>query len=317
MVNGLLEVGKQTPYALSGRAVFGGPGALAAETRSPDGGVFLESSAAIEDFPIATDSDQLAGFLIVESAVALNPASPLSNILPGRDGLIIYKIQKGDTLSKIANNFDISLNTILWANQGFSGRLLQPGQEIVILPVSGVQHQVREGETIDSIARLYGVSKEKILKINPKTAVELKAGEKIIVPDARPQRSLALAAESNLPDLAGYFGLPARGWNWGGLHPVNAVDIANACGTPVYAAQEGLVTEIGNPANWNGGLGGFVLIEHPNRTSTRYAHTEKNLISVGDYVAKGEVVAQMGATGNVTGCHLHFEVRGARNPLAK
>ncbi len=117
---------------------------------------------------------------------------------------------------------------------------------------------------------------------------------------------------------ANYFIMPTTGWNWGQLHEYNAVDIANNCGTPIYAAAEGLVIEsVSN--GWNEGYGNYIKIEHPNRTITVYGHLSKNIASSGKYVFQGDLIAYMGNTGNThgpTGCHLHFEVRGAKNPLA-
>ncbi|MEK7451508.1 MAG: M23 family metallopeptidase [Patescibacteria group bacterium] len=116
-----------------------------------------------------------------------------------------------------------------------------------------------------------------------------------------------------------YFIIPAAGWNWGGLHNNNAVDIANSCGTPVYAAAEGLVIETASNG-WNSGYGAYVKIEHPNGAKTVYAHLGKTAVSEGKYVNQGKLIGNIGNTGNThgpTGCHLHFEVRGAENPLAK
>lgn len=304
-----------------GQAVFGGPNAFALASGDFSGEeAALTNPISVSDLPVAASSDSVAAFLVLESAALLNKTVPLSNVLPGRDGLLIYKVQKGDTLSKIAAIFDISLNTILWANSEVKRNYLSPGQEIIILPVSGVIHEASDGETIDTIAGFYGVQKEKILALNPKAATGIPAGAKIIIPDGKPKLKSADLLNDNLPDLRGYFVLPTTGWNWGELHPYNAVDIANACGTAIYASAEGLVSETGNPSNWNGGLGGYVLIEHPNRTATRYLHTRKNIIEIGDYVEQGQKIAEMGNTGTVKGapgCHLHFEVRGAKNPLAK
>ncbi len=117
------------------------------------------------------------------------------------------------------------------------------------------------------------------------------------------------------PDLGDYFAMPAKGFNWGKLHPHNAVDIASDCGTEIRASAEGMVNET-SLGLWNGGYGHYILISHPNGTKTRYAHLNKVLVSVGQRVKKGELIGTMGETGNATGCHVHFEVIGAVNPFA-
>lgn len=300
-------------------AVFGGPKALAFT------GDIFDREAAVENFyPIDAlgDAGVIAesGYLATAEALLVNPSRPEGNLMAGRNGLLIYKVQPGETLSGIAANFEISLNTVLWANPGLRSRYLSPGQEVVILPTSGVLHEMREGETLDSVAKLYGVPEEHLLAFNSSQLKELLPGRKIIVPGGKPLSNLNSGSRNNLPSLTGYFSLPTTGWNWGELHEDNAIDIANACGTSIYAAQEGLVIKVGDPGNWNLGYGGFVEIEHPNKTGTKYAHTGKNFVSVGDYVEKKQLIAEMGNTGNVhgvSGCHLHFEVAGAKNPLAK
>lgn len=263
-------------------------------------------------FSVAESDEDVAGFVIVEQSALINDNSPLGHILPNRNGLITYKIQSGDTLSKIAANFGISLNTILWANN-IKANAIKPGQEIVILPVSGVLHYLQESESLDSVAALYGVDTATILKYNPRP------GDSLMIPGAKPNKSSIAGSSGNLPNLAGFFVIPTTGWNWGRIHLVNAIDIANACGTPIYAAAEGLII-IEKSSGWNDGYGHLIEIEHPNGVITRYAHTQKNAVSVGDYVAQGDLIAFIGNTGNThgpTGCHLHFEVRGARNPFAK
>ena len=278
---------------------------------------FTESKNSIEVG--LGEEDSGVRFVVLDKAAFLNSGNPLSNIVPTREGLIIYKIQKGDNLSRIAANFGISLNTILWANSNLKTKSLQPGQEIVILPTSGVLHQVQEEESLESISSKYGVAVQRILSANPTlTAARLLNSSTIIIPDSRPIRSEALAALAALPNLVGYFAIPTTGWNWGRLHPFNGVDIANACGTPIYAAAEGLVAETAN--GWNEGYGNYIMLEHPNGTKTRYAHNQRNLVAIGDYVLKGDQIAIIGNTGltyGPTGCHLHFEVKGAKNPFSK
>jgi len=83
---------------------------------------------------------------------------------------------------------------------------------------------------------------------------------------------------------------------------------------PVFASAEGRVL-ITRFSGWNGGYGRYVVISHPNGTQTLYAHLQALTVNAGDVVAKGNVIGAIGSSGNSTGCHVHFEVRGARNPF--
>lgn len=119
---------------------------------------------------------------------------------------------------------------------------------------------------------------------------------------------------------AAYFAPPTIGWNWGKLHHYNAVDIANRCGTPIYASAEGFIIEEDSTGNWNDGYGNYIKIEHPNNTQTLYAHLEKSAVSISQHVKAKDFIGYIGNTGNTdgpTGCHLHFEVHGAKNPFAR
>jgi murein DD-endopeptidase MepM/ murein hydrolase activator NlpD len=133
----------------------------------------------------------------------------------------------------------------------------------------------------------------------------------------------ASTTPAKLPNYNRDFIMPASGYNWGVLHNYNAVDISNSCGTPVVAAADGLVVPDENipdvPGGWNDGYGNFVLIQHSfgNNVTTRYAHLESVSVQIGDYVKQGQVIGLMGETGDATGCHLHFEVIGAKNPFVK
>jgi murein DD-endopeptidase MepM/ murein hydrolase activator NlpD len=257
--------------------------------------------------------DGIVGFAIV-GGDSLSGGGILGNIAASRDGISVYRVVQGDTLSAIAAQFGIPVETILVANRS-ARELIRPGQELRILPVPGVLHAVQEGETLDSIAGLYGIAPEKILAMN-KTNISAShaiVGAEIIVPGAKANRTLATIRAQSLPSIAGYFSQPAKGWI-GPLHPTNAVDIANACGTPIYSAAEGLVTRA--QSGWNGGYGTFVEIEHPNGTKTLYAHNQTDLAQVGDLIAAKTLIAYMGQTGRATGCHVHFETRNARNSFA-
>lgn len=278
----------------------------------------VTNQSPIDSFSSSGSNEQIS-FVLVDGAYLLNKSNPLSDALPNRDGLITYKIQKGDNLAKIAANFGISLNTILWANKSLSSNLLKVGQEIVILPVSGVLYDVQSGDTLNSIAEKYSVDVNKVISYNiGLSPSKLESRETIIIPYAKPLKTVYYTAAA-LPEYPGYFAVPTTGWNWGKLHNYNAVDIANACGAAVYVCAEGLVSEV-YASGWNGGYGKYIVVEHPNNTKTLYAHLQKSIVSIGDYVSQGDVIGYIGNTGKtdgVTGCHLHLEVIGAKNPFAK
>jgi murein DD-endopeptidase MepM/ murein hydrolase activator NlpD len=99
-----------------------------------------------------------------------------------------------------------------------------------------------------------------------------------------------------------------------GIHGYNAVDLANKIGTPVMAAADGTVT-VAKMGGWNSGYGNYVVISHANGTQTLYAHAESLNVTMGQTVSQGDVIAYIGITGKTTGPHVHFEVRGAKNPF--
>lgn len=134
------------------------------------------------------------------------------------------------------------------------------------------------------------------------------------------------------PFLEGYFIFPAAGHNQGRLHSYNAVDISagDSClyeNIPVFAAASGLIMAAyptQSAARWaNSGYGNNLTVLHPNGVTTRYAHLKSILVAAGQYVNQGSIIAFMGGyprqpgSGNSTGCHLHFEVRGAKNPFVR
>jgi murein DD-endopeptidase MepM/ murein hydrolase activator NlpD len=104
------------------------------------------------------------------------------------------------------------------------------------------------------------------------------------------------------------------GRRWGKMH--KGIDIAGPVGTPINSAAAGIVVFAG----WQGGYGNLVEVKHADGTTTRYGHNNRLTVSVGQTVAQGQQVSEMGSTGHSTGSHLHFEIRpnggGAVNPIA-
>ena len=92
------------------------------------------------------------------------------------------------------------------------------------------------------------------------------------------------------------------GYRWGVLH--GGIDIANAIGTPILAASDGIVIDAGP----QGGYGNWVKLRHADGTVTLYGHLSAWNVEIGQRVWAGDQIAKMGNTGNSTGPHLHFEV---------
>lgn len=230
----------------------------------------------------------------------------------------IYIVREGDSLSEIAEMFNVSPNTILWANDLKSATSIQPGDELVILPISGVRHVVVKGDTLETIAKKYNGDVDEIADYNRLAADErLSIGSEVVVPDGEVRSSVYAPKQSSSGGVAvggGYFIRPVNGMRTQGIHGYNGVDLAAPAGTPIVAAASGQVI-VSRSGGWNGGYGNYVVIKHDNGTQTLYAHNSSNAVGVGAWVAQGDVVGYVGSTGKSTGNHLHFEVRGARNPF--
>ncbi len=269
------------------------------------------------------------GDIIIVDNVALesqNDVTGESVIYPQNGQISVYVVRRGDTLSQIAQMYGVSVNTILWAND-LEGRTISEGQTLTILPISGVRHIVKAGDTVESIAKKHGGDPKDIVRFNNlEPGVKLAVGEEIIVPDgeeapapkkANPSKPSTSNSSkfSNLPDHSGYYLRPlVGGRRTQGVHGYNGVDLANSKGTPILAAAAGKVI-VSKNSGWNGGYGNYVVILHDNGTQTLYGHLNQSIVSQGMVVTKGQVIGYLGSSGRSTGPHLHFEVRGAKNPF--
>lgn len=261
---------------------------------------------------------------VVDDVALLAEVGPVGTLADIEDSessnnqISLYVVRRGDTLSGISKMFGVSTNTVLWANDLKSAKDIHPGDQLVILPISGVSHTVKKGETIASIVKKYKGELDEVLSYNGFEKGHVVAvGDVVIVPHGveTPVASVTSPIRSSGgPDIAGYFVRPMVGRKSQGLHGYNGIDIAAPIGTPVVASASGTVT-VARPFGWNGGYGQYVVISHPNGTQTVYAHLSSVIVSQGSYVVQGQVVGYSGNTGRSTGAHLHFEIRGARNPF--
>lgn len=254
----------------------------------------------------------------VLSAATENPATATSISDRVRDQIVNHKVQEGDTVSSIAEKFGVSQDTILWQNDLTKKSKLKPGDQIQVLPVTGISHKVTRGETIYSIAKKYDAEPQAIVDFPFNTFVNdetfaLAVGQELVVPDgtmpeARPLTGLARrqTPDAGTVTASGTFVWPttgqlSQGFSW--YH--RGLDIANPGAPDIIAADSGTVSSAGGTG---GGYGIMVMVDHGNGYQTRYAHLSAVAVRVGQTVGRGDVVGRMGTTGRSTGVHLHFEI---------
>ena len=236
--------------------------------------------------------------------------------------------QKYHTKSRSELNAKLALNAALSATSSEVNPEFRP-QPLAILKAELRTLQQRRSQTISKDQVLVTESTQ---RVKPKLIARASLGSesyapivnsivgKVVSPELPPLGKL----DTYLPKGAKFTGYiwPAKGvftsgygWRWGRMH--KGVDVAAPIGTPVVAAAPGVIITAG----WNdGGYGNLVEIEHPDGSVTLYGHNDRVLVRVGQQIAQGEQIAEMGTTGYSTGPHTHFEVhlpgQGAVNPMA-
>ncbi|MFH1657649.1 MAG: peptidoglycan DD-metalloendopeptidase family protein [bacterium] len=267
----------------------------------------VQGNSVISNSPPLIVTSQVLGSLIGSGVAAEE----------GRKEIIEYTVQTGDNLWSIADKFDVSLETIRWANDLTANSVIKSGDKLIVPPVSSVLHLVEAGDTLSGIAQKYkGNTVEIIAFSDIGEDGKIFIGDILVIPNGKMPTIAPSYAQVPLADS--YLSFPTQGKITQGLHWYNAVDVANKCGTPIYAAAGGSVQKTGYITTG----GNRVTILHSNGIVTYYGHLSKIVVSAGQTVSQGQLIGYMGNTGytvGVTGCHLHFDVlnKGVKNPLAK
>ncbi len=254
-----------------------------------------------------------------------------------------YEVQGGDTLSSIAQQYDLKLTTILWANNLNAKSVIRPGQKLTLLPVDGVLYTIKNGDTIGKIASLYKADSQQVMDYNDiADATKIHAGDAIIILDGAPLPvSPPIAKQPNKPkvnsDVAqnnpdennppvvtppavtGKLLWPTTTHNLTQKYSAKhrGIDISNGAKPPIFAAENGTVEFAGKSGDW----GNTILVRGDDGLVTRYSHASEIDVSVGDQVSAGNQIGIVGNTGHVrgaTGLHLDFRVYKngvAINPL--
>lgn len=260
-----------------------------------------------------------------------------------------YTVLSGDTLSGIADKFNISINTIRWANDLTSKSTIKPGDELVILPVTGIEYTVKKGDTLSGIAVKFDVGQDDILNYNDIAANAIKIGTELIIPGAEP---LAPVVKAPVKKVVTTTTSSAKTVETKVVTPSTVKtetkesndsddDTDATTPTPIKIKftnpiPEGVLTQrihdgnavdfgapIGTPvfaaaggkvlvakgSGYNGGYGNFIVINHPDGSQTQYSHLSKVSVAIGDTVSQGEQIGLSGNSGRSTGPHLHYNER--------
>ena len=271
---------------------------------------------AEEDQTISTPDDAA----VTERGPGPGRAAVPITLIPERQriDIITHTVKAGDTLYGIAQKYKLSAETLMLAN-GLENNpdLLRLGQNLTVLPVNGILHTVKKGDTLEKIAKNYKVNTSSIISSplnhldpeNPAIAV----GQKTVCAGRKQGHPGQICQVYKGPVPAGAkrgsgrFVWPTAGYVTQGFKRYHrALDIARAIGTPVKAADNGYVVAAG----WsNDGYGNNIVIDHGNGFQTLYAHLSRIFVKVGEAVGKGAVIGHMGSTGK-----LHRPAPALRGP---
>jgi murein DD-endopeptidase MepM/ murein hydrolase activator NlpD len=246
---------------------------------------------------------------------------------------------RGDTVHALARRHRLPVRAIIDANRLRPPYHLEVGQRIV-LPRRRT-HVVKAGDTLYGVSRLYGVDTYALARANRIEApYTVRVGYELTIPTAkvqvaRSQPRVSVTTAEPAPPLPSAKAPPravsrpptrsGAGFLWPvkgrvisafgprakGLHN-DGINIAAPSGAPVGAAENGVVAYAGNEIR---GFGNLLLIKHADGWISAYAHNSELLVRRGDRVQRGQVIAKVGSSGNVTTPQLHFELRRGRRAV--
>jgi murein DD-endopeptidase MepM/ murein hydrolase activator NlpD len=265
--------------------------------------------------------------LILDDGTLLTGYAPETTVEDGADLIRTYRVRKGDTLVTIAHKFDVSMMTLWWANKLKNKDDLHIGQVLRIPPVSGLVYQVKDTDTLESVAKKNDVAANRIVELNGLEDPTLVVGQVLVLPGAKgapiptpkptakpagrsssgPSRSTRVHGPSRYTGgsmrwpVIGGNNYVSQGFHYGHY----GLDIAADAGARVVAAAGGVVTFAG----WKSNGGGYqVWISHGSGLYTTYNHMSGVSVGRGQHVGRGQQVGRVGSSGWATGPHLHLEV---------
>ncbi|MGH7884710.1 MAG: peptidoglycan DD-metalloendopeptidase family protein [Thermodesulfobacteriota bacterium] len=169
-----------------------------------------------------------------------------------------------------------------------------------------INHKLAEGETVYRLSRIYNTSVEEIIILNNIQDInDIPAGTNILIENKSDIWKLSWPLKGIITSR---FGKRNGKFHYG-------VDIAAKIGTKIRSASDGVVILSGSNIDGFGGYGKVIILQHSKNILSVYAHNNRNYVSEGLCVREGEVIGEVGSTGNSTGPHLHFEIRKNKEPI--
>ncbi|MFZ5609879.1 MAG: peptidoglycan DD-metalloendopeptidase family protein [Pseudomonadota bacterium] len=255
-------------------------------------------------------------------AVTGLPPAPAASASPGDEAGAVVTVRAGDTVYGLARGHGVDVRDLIAANGLRPPFMVRPGDRLA-LPRSRV-HVVAKGDTAYGISRRYGVDMASLMRINRiAPPYRLGVGQRLRLPSAAmPGMS---AGQPPAPVQIRPAALVANGFQWplegrvisgygpkqGGLHN-DGINILARRGEAVKAARDGIIAYADDGLK---GFGNLLLIRHDDGWITAYAHNERLLVSKGEAVKRGQVIARAGSTGSVVRPQLHFQIRKGRQVI--
>lgn len=240
-----------------------------------------------------------------------------------------YVVAQGDSLWSIASSQNLEIDTLFGCNDLKNPDMLKPGVTLRIPNQDGIFYTIKKGDTLDKIAKSYGIPVERIRKGNPADALDpLVANKEIFLPGARPEATIASSSPGRTR-RSGSTVTASRSYRWPVVGKINSpfgwrrhpitrrrdfhtgIDIKAPRGRAIKVSKTGRVEYAG----WMGGYGRVVVVRHNDGYSTLYAHCTSLSVRRGQAVSQGQTIATVGASGRATGPHLHFEIRRGNTPV--
>jgi murein DD-endopeptidase MepM/ murein hydrolase activator NlpD len=228
----------------------------------------------------------------------------------------VHIVEPGDTLSRLSRRYGKSITEIARANHIEPYATLKIGERLVIpgvrisKPEHKETHKLAQAKPIEASAPAKASSHKQVASAGPTESAS------VVTPTSEtpPPSASAVKAEGGPPS----FRWPVKGRVIAGFGPKtngqqnDGINLAVPEGTPIKAAEDGVVAYAGNELK---GYGNLVLVRHAHGYVTAYAHASKLLVKRGDHIKRGQVIAKAGQTGNVDAPQLHFEIRKGPSPL--